>query len=40
MSQNIVVRLSAAGMIPGQGLKDLYGDDDYYSVLANIILNY
>ena len=42
MSQNIVVRLSAAGLLPGQGFDDLYGREAAmpYSVLANIILTY
>lgn len=40
MSQNIIVRLSAAGLFPGKGFKQLYGDDEHYSVLANIIFAY
>ncbi len=41
MTQNVVVRLSAALLEPGDGLKDLYGDDDsYYSVLGNVTLNF
>jgi hypothetical protein len=41
MHQNVVVRLSGALLEPGQGLADLYGDDDtFYTVLGNIILNY
>jgi hypothetical protein len=42
MTQNIVVRLSAAGLLPGQGFDDLYGREAAmpYSVLANIILTY
>ncbi|MFK7955510.1 MAG: hypothetical protein AB8B96_05395 [Lysobacterales bacterium] len=39
-TQNIVVRLSAAGMIPGEGFEQLFGDEKHYSVLANIILAY
>ena len=39
-SQNIVMRLSAATLIPGEGFKDLYGDEKAYSVLANILLAY
>ncbi|HVF62907.1 MAG TPA: hypothetical protein VNE58_02800 [Casimicrobiaceae bacterium] len=40
-TQNVVVRLSGAVLEPGDGLADLYGDDDtYYSVLGNIILSY
>lgn len=40
MSQNIIVRLSAAGLKPGDGFEQLFGDDDQYSVLANIIFAY
>jgi hypothetical protein len=41
MQQNVVFRLSAAGLNPGDGLADLYGDDDvYYSVLANLVLTF
>lgn len=41
MSQNVIVRLSGAALVPGKGLETLYGDDDtFYSVLANIILTY
>lgn len=42
MSQNIVVRLSAAGLIAEDGFDDLYGNeaDTPYSVLANITLMY
>ncbi|UUX48638.1 hypothetical protein NUH88_14615 [Nisaea acidiphila] len=44
-SQNIVFRLSGAALFAGQGIKDLYGeqngdDDMYYTVLANLILTY
>jgi len=39
-SQNIVMRLSGATLIPGDGFKDLYGDEIAYSVLANILLTY
>jgi hypothetical protein len=39
--QNVVLRLSGAVLVPGQGYKDLYGDDDTpYSVLGNFILSY
>ncbi|MDX1569539.1 MAG: hypothetical protein R3200_03575 [Xanthomonadales bacterium] len=40
MSQNIIVRLSAAGLLPGDGFEKLFGDDDQYSVLANIVFAY
>lgn len=40
-TQNIVARLSAAYLIPGNGFKDLYGTDQApYSVLANLTLMY
>lgn len=42
MSQNVVVRLSGARLLPGAGFRDLYGDDTNqpYSVLADVILTY
>ena len=41
MTQNIVIRLSAAALIPGEGLKNLYGSSDtYYTVLGNFIFTY
>jgi hypothetical protein len=41
-TQNIVLRVSGAALVPGEGLKNLYGtrDDLYYSVLANLIVTY
>lgn len=40
-SQNIVLRLSAATLIPGDGYKALFDDDERpYSILANLILQY
>ncbi|XOV78036.1 MAG: hypothetical protein ACFHVJ_13920 [Aestuariibacter sp.] len=41
-SQNIVLRLSAAVLLPGSGFEDLYGSDAQtpYSVLFNAILTY
>ncbi len=41
-TQNVVVRLSGAALLPGPGFKSLYGTDHsvYYSVLANVILTY
>ena len=41
LHQNIVWRLSGAALLPGSGLKQLYGSDDtYYTVLGNLILSY
>ena len=43
-SQNIVLRLSGAVLLPGDGFRDLFAnraqDRQYYSVLANVILSY
>jgi hypothetical protein len=39
-SQNIVIRVAASALVPGDGYKDLYGSDTPYSVLANLILAY
>jgi len=39
-SQNIIVRLSAAALIPGAGFKDLYGSGTPYSVLGNLVFTY
>ncbi|PLW68632.1 hypothetical protein [Pseudohalioglobus lutimaris] len=40
MSQNVVARLSYAQLLSGDGFQDLYGDDDPYSVLLNVILTF
>ena len=40
MSQNIVVRLSYAKLEAGDGYKDLFEDNDPYTVLFNLILTY
>ncbi|MDG1203842.1 MAG: hypothetical protein P8N51_00575 [Pseudomonadales bacterium] len=42
MSQNVVIRLSAAGLLGADGFDDLYGNEAKtpYSVLANITLMY
>lgn len=41
MTQNIVMRLSAAGLHPGSGYADLYGSGDWqYTVLGNLIFTY
>jgi len=43
-TQNIVMRLSAAALVPGKGFKDLFDNRDrnrnYYSILANVIVSY
>lgn len=40
-SQNIVLRLSGATLIPGDGYEALFDDDERpYSILANLILTY
>lgn len=38
--QNVVARLSVAGLVPGSGYKDLFGDEFAYSVLGNLVLTY
>jgi hypothetical protein len=42
--QNVVLRVSGAALIPGQGFNDLYGTEDerdvHYSILANLVLTY
>ncbi len=38
--QNIVLRLSAAALLPGRGYEQLYGDEVAYSVLGNLVLTY
>lgn len=40
MTQNIVTRLSFARLFAGRGFVDLYGDDDPYSILANVVLTW
>ncbi len=43
MSQNIVLNVSAAALVPGQGLKQLYDEDKrgvQYSILTNLLLTY
>ncbi len=43
-TQNIVVRLSGAMLVPGEGMRDLFGntsgDSNYFSVLGNVIFNF
>ena len=38
--QNIVLRLSAAALLPGKGYEQLYRDEVAYSVLGNLVLTY
>jgi hypothetical protein len=40
MSQNVILRLSAATLIPGKGYKQMFGDEKPYSMLANLVLAY
>ena len=40
MSQNVVLRLSYAQLLTGDGYHDLYEDEDPYSLLFNLILTY
>ena len=43
MSQNMVVNFSAAGLVPGRGLKQLYDENKrgvQYSLLFNVLLTY
>ncbi len=42
-SQNIILRLSGAVLLPGAGLRDLFltrGENPFYSILANLVLAY
>ena len=39
-TQNVVARLSAAKLLPGSGWKALYGGEQGYSILGNLILSY
>ena len=41
-TNNIILRLSGAVLLPGEGLQDIYDDEDapFYSVLANLVLTY
>jgi hypothetical protein len=43
MTQNIVLNASAAALLPGKGLKQLYEEDKrgpQYSILMNLLLTY
>ena len=39
-SQNVVIRLAASALLPGEGYEALFDDDIPYSVLANLVLAY
>jgi hypothetical protein len=39
-TQNIVLRLSGALLVPGQGYRDLFVDDTPFSVLGNFVFTY
>jgi hypothetical protein len=43
-TQNIVLRLSGAALLPGKGFRDLFDNSNwnrnYYSILANVVLTY
>jgi hypothetical protein len=39
-TQNIVTRFSVAFLVPGDGFRDLYGDETSYSILSNLIFTY
>ncbi len=40
VSQNIVLRLAASALVPGDGFEALFDDDVPYSILANLVLAY
>ena len=43
MTQNVILNASAAALIPGKGLKQLYDEDNrgpQYSILVNLLLTY
>jgi hypothetical protein len=40
MSQNVVLRVSYARLLAGEGFEDLYGADDLDSLLCNLILTF
>lgn len=39
-SQNIVIRVSGAALIPGRGYKQLFGNEVPYSALVNLVFTY
>ena len=40
MTQNIVVRLSWASLQAGDGFRALYGEDNLFSILGNVVLTF
>ena len=40
MTQNVILRVSAAALVPGEGYEQMFGDETQYSVLANLVLAY
>ena len=40
MTQNLVLRVSAAALIPGDGYEQMFGDQTEYSLLANLVVAY
>ncbi len=40
VSQNIVVRVAASALVPGDGFEALFDDDVPFSILANLVLAY
>lgn len=40
LHNNVTIRVGAATLIPGDGLKDLYGDNTLYNFFTNLILEY
>ena len=40
MTQNVIFRLSAAVLLPGDGYQQMFGDDTQYSILGNLVLAY
>ena len=40
MTQNAILRVSAAWLLPGDGYEQMFGDDTQYTLLANLVLAY
>jgi hypothetical protein len=40
LNNNVIITAGAACLLPGQGFKDLYGDDTLYSFFTGITLTY